>query len=354
MSAKNHNSQLDIDSLLERLLKGRQYYSSCRPVPMLEEEIHFLCDASKDIFLNQPMLLELEAPIKICGNLFGQYTNLLRHFELNGFPPTTQYLFLGNYINRGRQSLETICLLLSYKLKYPKNIFLLRGNHECRSMNRIYGFYDECKHRYNIELWKSFNDCFNCLPVAAIISGKIFCCSGGPSPELHSLEQIREIQRPTDVPEAGLLCDLLWAEPDENVKGWSESNAGISFSFGVNIVHEFLNRHSMDLICRGRKFLSNGYEFFADRRLVTIFSAPDYLGEFDITVPILSIDENLKCSFIFLYPNDSQSKKQVNENETFHVELDHGRLAKISLAQMGDDEKCVHWGDIDHDVSIKE
>ncbi|CAF1519756.1 unnamed protein product [Adineta ricciae] len=101
-------------------------------------------------------------------------------------------------------------------------------------------------------------------------------------------------------------------------------------------------------------FLSNGYEFFADRRLVTILTAPDYLGEFDITVPILSIDENLKCSFIFLYPSDSQSKKQVNENETFHVELDHDRLVKISLAQMGDDEKCVHWGDIDNDVSIKE
>jgi hypothetical protein len=88
------------------------------------------------------------------------------------------------------QSLETICLLLAYKIKYPENFFLLRGNHECASINRIYGFYDECKRRYNIKLWKTFTDCFNCLPVAAIIDEKIFCCHGGLSPDLQSMEQV--------------------------------------------------------------------------------------------------------------------------------------------------------------------
>ena len=121
--------------------------------------------------------------------------------------------------DRGKQSLETICLLLSFKIKFPENFFILRGNHECASINRIYGFYDECKRRYNVKIWKTFTDCFNCLPVAAIIDEKIFCMHGGLSPDLNSMEQIRRIMRPTDVPDTGLLCDLLWSDPDEKITG---------------------------------------------------------------------------------------------------------------------------------------
>jgi len=105
-------------------------------------------------------------------------------------------------VDRGKQSLETICLLLAYKIKYPENFFILRGNHECASINRIYGFYDECKRRYNIKLWKTFTDCFNCLPIAAIIDEKIFTMHGGLSPDLNSMEQIRRVMRPTDVSSA--------------------------------------------------------------------------------------------------------------------------------------------------------
>lgn len=149
---------------------------------------------------------------QICGDIHGQYYDLLRLFEYGGFPPEANYLFLGDYVDRGKQSLETICLLLAYKIKYPENFFVLRGNHECASINRIYGFYDECKRRYNIKLWKTFTDCFNCLPIAAIIDEKIFTMHGGLSPDLNSMEQIRRVMRPTDVSwdlSGGLATDEL-------------------------------------------------------------------------------------------------------------------------------------------------
>uniref|UniRef100_A0A8C2XZQ2 Serine/threonine-protein phosphatase n=1 Tax=Capra hircus TaxID=9925 RepID=A0A8C2XZQ2_CAPHI len=264
-------------------------------VQLTENEIRGLCLKSREIFLSQPILLELEAPLKICGDIHGQYYDLLRLFEYGGFPPESNYLFLGDYVDRGKQSLETICLLLAYKIKYPENFFLLRGNHECASINRIYGFYDECKRRYNIKLWKTFTDCFNCLPIAAIVDEKIFCCHGGLSPDLQSMEQIRRIMRPTD----GLLCDLLWSDPDKDVQGWGENDRGVSFTFGAEVVAKFLHKHDLDLICRAHQVVEDGYEFFffAKRQLVTLFSAPNYCGEFDNAGAMMSVDETLMCSF---------------------------------------------------------
>jgi serine/threonine-protein phosphatase PP1 catalytic subunit len=191
-------TECDIDHIIEQLVivKGSR---PGRLVSLTLEEIKWLCNKSKDIFMSQPVLLELSAPIKICGDVHGQYYDLLRLFEYGGVPPTSNYLFLGDYVDRGKQSLETICLLLAYKIKYPENFFILRGNHECASINRIYGFYDECKRRYNIKLWKTFTDCFNCLPVAAIVDEKILCMHGGLSPELQNFDQIRRILRPSDI-----------------------------------------------------------------------------------------------------------------------------------------------------------
>jgi len=217
------------------------------------EQITWLCQRSRRIFLEQPMLLELAAPLKICGDVHGQYYDLLRLFEYGGFPPEANYLFLGDYVDRGKQSMETICLLLAFKIKYPENFFLLRGNHECASINRIYGFYDECKRRFNIRLWKTFTDCFNCLPVAALVDDKIFCMHGGLSPSLTRLEQVAAIRRPTDIPDGGILCDLLWADPDSLVQGWAENDRGVSFTFGEDVVTQFLDRQDLDLICRAHQ-----------------------------------------------------------------------------------------------------
>ncbi|PKA46103.1 Serine/threonine-protein phosphatase PP1 [Apostasia shenzhenica] len=322
-----------LDDIINRLLEVR----SARPgkqVQLSESEIRQLCVVSRDIFLQQPNLLELEAPIKICGDIHGQYSDLLRLFEYGGFPPEANYLFLGDYVDRGKQSLETICLLLAYKIKYPENFFLLRGNHECASINRIYGFYDECKRRFNVRLWKVFTDCFNCLPVAALIDDKILCMHGGLSPDLSNLVQIKSLSRPSDVPDTGLLCDLLWSDPGRDVQGWGMNDRGVSFTFGADKVSEFLLKHDLDLVCRAHQVknffegcfidfrllacvefscqnlqvVEDGYEFFADRQLVTIFSAPNYCGEFDNAGAMMSVDETLMCSFQILKPAEKKSK----------------------------------------------
>ncbi|KAI4349941.1 hypothetical protein L6164_010482 [Bauhinia variegata] len=292
-----------VDDVIRRLLEGK----GGKQVQLSESEIRQLCVNSRQIFLSQPNLLELRAPIRICGDIHGQYQDLLRLFEYGGYPPAANYLFLGDYVDRGRQSLETICLLLAYKIRYPDKIHLLRGNHEDAKINRIYGFYDECKRRFNVRLWKIFTECFNCLPVAALIDDKILCMHGGLSPELQNLNQIRELSRPCDIPDNGLLCDLLWSDPDSSIEGWAESDRGISFTFGANALTEFLDKNDLDLVCRGHQVVEDGFLFFAKRRLVTIFSAPNYGGEFGNAGALLSVDESLVCSFEILKPADKGS-----------------------------------------------
>uniref|UniRef100_A0A1I8GE71 Serine/threonine-protein phosphatase n=1 Tax=Macrostomum lignano TaxID=282301 RepID=A0A1I8GE71_9PLAT len=253
---------------------------------MSEDEIRSLCLLAREVFLQQPILLELAAPLKVCGDIHGQYSDLLRLFEHGGFPPHSNYLFLGDYVDRGKQSLETICLLLAYKVKFPENFFLLRGNHECASINQIYGFYDECKRRYSVRLWKTFT-------IVLIV------CQLPP-----------RIMRPTDVPDTGLLCDLLWSDPDKDVTGWGDNDRGVSFTFGADIVSKFLSRLDLDLVCRAHQVVEDGYEFFAKRQLVTLFSAPNYCGEFDNAGGMMAIDETLMCSFQILKPSEKKAKYQ--------------------------------------------
>ena len=271
-----------------------------------EDDIKMLCRLARPILLEQPMMLELEAPMKICGDVHGQYTDLLRLFEYGGFPPEANYLFLGDYVDRGKQSIETICLLLAYKIQYPLNFFILRGNHESAGINRIYGFYDECKRRYSIKLWKVFSDVFNCLPAAAVIDERILCIHGGLSPQLQELDQIADLERPCEVPDSGLLCDLLWSDPDANITGWADNDRGVSYVFGANVLVDFLDRHGLDLLVRAHQVVEDGYEFFGGRKLVTVFSAPNYCGEFDNAGGMITIAHDLTCSFQILKPSHSR------------------------------------------------
>ncbi|KAF8078642.1 Metallo-dependent phosphatase-like protein [Lyophyllum atratum] len=309
-SSKEKLKQFDIDDMIQRLLDVGYTGKVSKSLCLKNTEITAICLAARDVFLSQPTLVELSPPVKIVGDVHGQYSDLIRLFEMCGFPPAANYLFLGDYVDRGKQSLETILLLLCYKIKYPENFFLLRGNHECANVTRVYGFYDECKRRCNIKTWKTFIDVFNCLPIAAIVASKIFCVHGGLSPSLHSMDDIKRIQRPTDVPDFGLLNDLLWSDPSDTALDWEDNERGVSYCFGKAIINEFLVRYDMDLICRAHMVVEDGYEFWNDRTLVTVFSAPNYCGEFDNYGACMSVSEDLLCAFELLKPLDGAALRK--------------------------------------------
>jgi len=293
ISGELAGDKLDVDKIIAGLLLPSRAHRRAQ-LPS-ELQVKQLLLAARQAIMAQPMLLELEAPLNILGDIHGQFPDLLRYFEIGRLE--SSYLFLGDYVDRGKQSLEVMILLLALKVKRPENMFLLRGNHECASITRIYGFYDECKRRFNIKLWKLFCDVFNCFPAAAVIDDKIFCCHGGPSPELHHLDVVRGMTRPTDVPDTGVLCDLLWADPDQDIAGWAENDRGVSFTFGPDVAATFLQKHGLDLIVRAHQVVEDGYEFFAGRRLVTLFSAPNYCGEFDNSGALMEVKDDLECSF---------------------------------------------------------
>lgn len=299
----------DLDDMIQRLLDAGYAGKVTKTVCLKNAEIEGICKAIQQVMLSQPALLELTPPVKIVGDIHGQYTDLLRLFEMCGFPPDANYLFLGDYVDRGKQSLETILLLMCYKLKFPENFFLLRGNHESANVTRVYGFYDECKRRCNIKIWKGFIDAFNTLPIAAIVASKIFCVHGGLSPKLDHMDDIRAMARPTDVPDYGLLNDLLWSDPADIDTDWEANERGVSYCFGKQVIMEFLQKHDFDLVCRAHMVVEDGYEFFNDRILVTVFSAPNYCGEFDNWGAVMSVSGELLCSFELLKPLDSSALK---------------------------------------------
>lgn len=301
---------IDIENFIQRLLDAGYSGKRTKFVCLKNHEIQQVCAKARELFLLQPSLLELSPPVKVVGDVHGQYLDLIRIFTKCGFPPLTNYLFLGDYVDRGKQSLETILLLLCYKIKYPENFFLLRGNHECANVTRVYGFYDECKRRCNIKTWKLFIDTFNTLPIAAIVAGKIFCVHGGLSPVLNSMDEIRNIARPTDVPDFGLLNDLLWSDPADTMNEWEDNERGVSYVFSKVAINKFLQKFGFDLVCRAHMVVEDGYEFFNDRTLVTVFSAPNYCGEFDNWGAVMSVSEELLCSFELLDPLDSVALKQ--------------------------------------------
>ncbi|KAK0428079.1 hypothetical protein QR680_010590 [Steinernema hermaphroditum] len=267
-----------------------------------EKELIALCGRARDVFLTQPAFLELDPPVRICGDIHGQYGDLLRLFCRGGFPPVTNYLFLGDYVDRGRQNIETIALLFALKVRYPLNFFLLRGNHECANVNRVYGFFEECNRRYTARLWVAFQDAFACMPYSALVGDRILCMHGGISPSLTHLHQLRSIPRPLESIAGTLAMDLLWADPVVGINGFQPNVRGASYGFGADVLADIERSLDIDMVARAHQVVQDGYEFFANRRLVTIFSAPYYCGQFDNCGATMFVNEDLTCSFQILRP----------------------------------------------------
>ncbi|VDM40039.1 unnamed protein product [Toxocara canis] len=262
--------------------------SPIMPVDIKFEELRQLCDLAVESFGKQKSLLRITKgtlPITVCADIHGQFRDLRAIFAACGHPQNNNYLFLGDYVDRGVQGIETISLLLCFKIKYPSRVFMLRGNHEDANTTLTYGFYDECLARFHStdlgeQLWHFFLNVFNMIPIAAIVDDRILCMHGGISPHLNDFKNIEDVNRPTIVPPYGLICDILWSDPDDKYNGWALSPRGISFTFSERIVKEFCEKHDIDLIIRGHQLtlemMKTGYRFFAGGRLVSIFSASDY------------------------------------------------------------------------------
>ena len=274
----------EIDRLIKHIESGK--YPERKDVEML-------CEKAMEILNVTPNVVSVPPPVSICGDTHGQFYDLLELFALGGRCPDTNYLFLGDYVDRGYYSVETFTLLLALMVRYPSRMTLLRGNHESRQTTQAYGFYDEVIRKYNDPaVWQLFNKVFDLLPLCAVVGEKIFCVHGGLSPIITSLEQIQNYERKKEIPERGPMCDLLWSDPD-TVSGFQISPRGAGYIFGDSAVQQFNRANKLTLICRAHQLAMEGYVEWFDRKLFTVWSAPNYCYRGGNPASILEVSTDL-------------------------------------------------------------
>eukprot|EP00826_Nyctotherus_ovalis_P045787 TRINITY_DN509_c0_g2_i7.p1 TRINITY_DN509_c0_g2~~TRINITY_DN509_c0_g2_i7.p1 ORF type:complete len:650 (+),score=165.79 TRINITY_DN509_c0_g2_i7:666-2615(+) len=291
----------------------------------------------------QPMVVYLRGPVKIFGDIHGQYHDLMRFFDLWGTPSEDSegdieaydYLFLGDYVDRGSHSLETICLLMALKVKYPEQVYLLRGNHEDRWINNSFGFADECSLRLgeNYEdpdsIFNKINDVFDWLPLAAIIDERIICLHGGIGGSVRSVEQIAVLERPLEVVHAvqsevqQLVIDILWSDPTDSDEDLGvqpnyirdPNNTGNIMKYGPDRVEEFLERNKLNMVLRGHECVMDGFERFAGGMLITVFSATDYCGRHKNAGAVLFITRKFEIIPKLIYPLETGDRNWIESGE---------------------------------------
>jgi serine/threonine-protein phosphatase 6 catalytic subunit len=275
-----------------------------------EPEMKKLCERTKEILLEESNVHCVSTPVTICGDIHGQFWDLKELFRIGGQIPQTNYVFMGDYVDRGYYSLETFTLLLALKVRYPDRITLLRGNHESREITQVYGFFDECQQKYgNPNVWKYCTEVFDLLTLAALIDGRVLCVHAGISPDLKTLDDIRLLNRNQEIPHEGGFCDLMWSDPDSTLEGWRISPRGAGWLFGAHVVTEFMAKNNLDLLCRAHQLVHDGYEYMFDKKLVTVWSAPNYCYRCGNVASILALDSNLNQSFTIFHavPDDQRT-----------------------------------------------
>lgn len=261
-----------------------------------------------DIFASEPTLLKLKDPITVVGDIHGQFYDFVKLIEVGGEPPGSQYIFLGDYVDRGSYSIEVLALIFSYKINFPKRIWMLRGNHECRQMTAFFNFRDECEYKQDIDVYNSFMESFDSLPLTGLINGKFLTIHGGLSPELTALKQLDKLDRFREPPRDGLLCDLLWSDPVEEKEGEptvrhsepfiKNEVRGCSWFFTYEACSTFLYKNSILSVIRAHEAQIEGYKMHRTNEstgfptVITIFSAPNYCDVYNNKGAILKFDNN--------------------------------------------------------------
>ena len=278
----------DLDQLIEKLRKCE--YPT-------EGEVHILCQKAQEVLSAEPSVKMVPAPVTIVGDIHGQFYDLRELFFVGGHPPETNYLFMGDYVDRGFYSLETFLILVALKVRYPNRVTMLRGNHESRQTTQAYGFYDECLRKYgNPNVWKMCAEVFDCLALAAVVESRIFCVHGGLSPAIQSLDQLKALERRQEIPHNGAITDLLWSDPEET-EGFSVSPRGAGYIFGADAVMTFNHANKLDLIARSHQLVMEGFKLMFDEMLVTVWSAPNYCYRSGNVASILECDDTMSKSF---------------------------------------------------------
>jgi len=267
-----------------------------------------LVQRAADILKREANLLILQDPITVCGDIHGQYFDLLKLLSISGPPsPKTRYLFLGDYVDRGYFGTEVTFLLLAYKIRYPDCIFLIRGNHECRHLTAYFNFKQECLFKYNEEVYDAIMNCFDCLPLGALLNGRFLCVHGGLSPEIKTIEEINIIERFREPPNSGPMCDLLWADPMDEEEEDLNPNAtfspnelrGCSYVFSYNAAYTFLKHNNLLSVIRAHEAQDEGYRLYKKGAttgfptVICIFSAPNYCDVYNNKGAIIRFKDNL-------------------------------------------------------------
>eukprot|EP01084_Bolivina_argentea_P094298 169522_1 len=268
------NTSMSTSSILD-LDKAISSIKEC--IALSEAEIKQLCQLVSDVLMEEANVQPILAPVTICGDIHGQFFDILELLRIGGDPALGErYIFMGDFVDRGYHSVETLSLLFLLKARYTSQITLLRGNHESRQVTRVYGFYEEILTKYgNANVWRYCTDVFDLLPIGALVNGVIFCVHGGLSPSINTLDQIRLIDRKQEVPHDGAMCDLMWSDP-EDIEAWGISPRGAGYLFGKSVVAQFCQTNKLEKICRAHQLVMEGYKHMFDDTVVTVWSAPNY------------------------------------------------------------------------------
>lgn len=259
---------------------------------LTEIEIENICNQAIDILILEPNICKVAPTSVAIGDIHGQFSDLLQIFKTYGTPSKINYVFLGDFVDRGENSLECILLLLVYKIMYPKGITLLRGNHEQKNINKVYGFHDEVCAKYgNSNVWSTINKVFSCFSLACIIDGKYLCVHGGISPRL-TISKLERVDRFEKIGSESIINDLIWSDPYYK-NGFALNPRGSGYLYGEDIAKQFLMFNNLEMIVRSHQLAIEGYRWDFEGCCLTIWSAPNYMNKCSNPASVLLVEKDV-------------------------------------------------------------